>query len=111
MAMSHKYLQKSMGNILISVVILVFLFHLNQLSGKDLLIFGLFFETQNQPMLTHTDNKFHFAIDYPNNWEKSVKLNNTSAQQVNLEGISQGMYLYEIWEEGERKAGGMLQMK
>jgi len=76
MTMSHKYLQKSIRNILISVVILVFLFHLNQLSGKDLLIFGLFFETQNQPMLTHTDNKFHFAIDYPNNWEKSVKLNN-----------------------------------
>jgi uncharacterized repeat protein (TIGR01451 family) len=43
--------------------------------------------------------------------QKSVKLINTSVQQVNLEGISQGMYLYEIWEEGERKAGGMLQVK
>ena len=27
-------------------------------------------------MLKHTDNKFYFTIDYPTNWEKSVKLNN-----------------------------------
>jgi uncharacterized delta-60 repeat protein/uncharacterized repeat protein (TIGR01451 family) len=43
--------------------------------------------------------------------QRSVTLNNSSMQQVNLEGIHQGMYLYEIWGEGERKAGGLLQVK
>jgi len=76
MTIPHRYLQKSIGNILISVVILVFLFHLNQLAGKDLLIFGFFQKAQGQSMLTYTDNKFHFTIDYPINWEKSVKINN-----------------------------------
>jgi hypothetical protein len=76
MKIPHRYLQKSIGNILISVVILVFLFHINQLEGKDLLNLGFFHEAQGQSMLTYTDNKFHFAIDYPINWEKSVKLNN-----------------------------------
>lgn len=76
MTIPHRYLQKSFGNILISVVILVFLVHINQLAGKDLLIFGFFHETQSQSMLTHTDNKFHYTIDYPINWEKSVKLSN-----------------------------------
>ena len=76
MTTPYRYLQKSVGNILISAIIIVFLFHMNQIGNKDLLIFGLFFETQSQPMLTHTDNKFHFTIDYPSNWEKSVKLNN-----------------------------------
>jgi hypothetical protein len=76
MTIPHSYLQKSIGKILISGVILVFLFHINQLAGKDLLYFGFFHEVQGQSMLTHTDNKFHFTIDYPINWEKSVKLNN-----------------------------------
>jgi hypothetical protein len=76
MKIPHGYLQKSFGNILISMVILVFLFHINQLAGKDLLNLGFFHEAQGQSMLTYTDNKFHFAIDYPINWEKSVKLNN-----------------------------------
>jgi uncharacterized delta-60 repeat protein/uncharacterized repeat protein (TIGR01451 family) len=43
--------------------------------------------------------------------QKSVMLSNSAVQQVNLEGIPQGMYLYEIREEGERKAGGLLQVK
>lgn len=76
MTIPHSYLQKSIGKILISVVILVFLFHINQLSGKDLLNFGFFHKVQGQSMLTYTDNKFHYTIDYPINWEKSVKLNN-----------------------------------
>ncbi len=76
MTIPHRYLQKSMGNVLISVVILMFLFHINHLAGKDLLIFGFFHETQSQSMLSHTDNKFYYTIDYPINWEKSVKLNN-----------------------------------
>ena len=69
MTIPHRYLQNSIGNILISVAVLVFLFHMNQLTGKDLLIFGLF-ETQSQSMLTHMDTKFHFTIDYPINWGK-----------------------------------------
>jgi hypothetical protein len=76
MTKPHSYLQKSIGKILISGVILVFLFHINQFAGKDLLYFGFFHEVQGQSMLTYTDNKFHFIIDYPINWEKSVKLNN-----------------------------------
>lgn len=74
--MPHGYLQKSIGKVLISMVILVFLLHMNQLASKDLLTFGFFHESQSQSMLTHTDNKFHFTIDHPANWEKSVKLNN-----------------------------------
>ena len=76
MIIPHRYLQKSIGNILISVVILVFLFNIYQLAAKDLLILGFFHEAQGQSMLTYTDNKFHFTIDYPINWEKSVKINN-----------------------------------
>ena len=76
MTIPHSYLQKSIGKILISGVILVFLIHINQLVGKDFLYFSFFHEVQGQSMLTYTDNKFHFSIDYPINWEKSVKLNN-----------------------------------
>jgi hypothetical protein len=76
MTIPHSYLQKSIGKILISVVILVCLFHINQVAGKDLLNFDFFHEVQGQSMLTYTDNKFHFKIDYPINWEKSVKINN-----------------------------------
>lgn len=43
--------------------------------------------------------------------QKSIHLTNNTIQQVSLEGVRQGMYLYEIWEEGERKSGGMLQVK
>jgi hypothetical protein len=41
--------------------------------------------------------------------QKSVTLS-SSVQQVNLEGLSEGMYLYEVWQNGERKAGGKLQI-
>lgn len=37
---------------------------------------GLFHESQTQAMFTYSDSKFHYEIKYPNNWEKSVKLNN-----------------------------------
>jgi uncharacterized delta-60 repeat protein/uncharacterized repeat protein (TIGR01451 family) len=60
--------------------------------------------------------------DYGNNMEmrvyslvgvlsKSVMLSNTAQQQVTLEGMPQGLYFYEIWQEGERKAGGKLQIR
>ncbi len=76
MTIPHSYLQKSIGKILFSMVILVFFLHMNQLPSNDLLTFGFFHESQSQSMLKHTDNKFYFTIDYPTNWEKSVKLNN-----------------------------------
>ena len=38
--------------------------------------FGFFHEGESQTMLTYTDNKNHYEIKYPNNWERSVKLNN-----------------------------------
>jgi uncharacterized delta-60 repeat protein/uncharacterized repeat protein (TIGR01451 family) len=39
--------------------------------------------------------------------QKSVPLS-SAIQQVSLEGLGQGMYLYEVWQNGERKAGGKL---
>jgi|GEM_PF-2065182 len=42
--------------------------------------------------------------------QKTIKLSNTSKQQVSLEGIRQGMYLYEIWKDGERNSVGTLQI-
>ena len=41
--------------------------------------------------------------------QRSVPLS-SAIQQVSLEGLSQGMYLYEVWQNGERKAGGKLQI-
>jgi uncharacterized delta-60 repeat protein/uncharacterized repeat protein (TIGR01451 family) len=40
--------------------------------------------------------------------QKSVRLNNATKQEVNLEGIKEGMYLYEILMDGERTSGGLL---
>jgi hypothetical protein len=76
MTIPNKYLQKSIGKILIPMVFLTFLFYINPFDNKDHLILGFFHESQSQSMLTHTDSKFHYKIDYPTNWEKSVKLNN-----------------------------------
>jgi uncharacterized delta-60 repeat protein/uncharacterized repeat protein (TIGR01451 family) len=42
--------------------------------------------------------------------QQSVSLSST-IQEVNIEGLSQGMYLYEIWQDGERKSGGKLQIR
>ena len=37
---------------------------------------GLFFDDQKAPMLTYENNEFKFKINYPDNWERSVKINN-----------------------------------
>lgn len=76
MTVLHRCLQISIGKILISMVLIAFMFHINQLVNKDLFILGFFHESQSQSMLTYTDNKFYFTINYPANWEKSVKINN-----------------------------------
>ena len=44
--------------------------------SNNSVVFGSFFGGESQTMLTYTDNKHHFEIKYPNNWERSVKLNN-----------------------------------
>ncbi len=37
---------------------------------------GLFHDKQTQTMLSYQNNEFDFKIDYPGNWERSVKINN-----------------------------------
>lgn len=37
---------------------------------------GLFHDKQKQTMLSYQNNEFDFKIDYPGNWERSVKINN-----------------------------------
>jgi hypothetical protein len=77
MTVPERSIQKSTGIILIYIVIAVFMFHINnQLVTNGIFVFGFFHESQSQSMLTHTDNKFYFTVNYPSNWEKSVKLNN-----------------------------------
>jgi uncharacterized delta-60 repeat protein/uncharacterized repeat protein (TIGR01451 family) len=41
--------------------------------------------------------------------QKSVPLS-SAIQEVSLDGLNQGMYIYEVWQNGERKAGGKLQV-
>ena len=43
--------------------------------------------------------------------QKTVVLTNAAKQEVNLERIHQGIYLYEIWQDGERKSVGKLQIR
>jgi uncharacterized delta-60 repeat protein/uncharacterized repeat protein (TIGR01451 family) len=43
--------------------------------------------------------------------QKTVLLPQARENQLNLHGLIQGVYLYELWESGMRKAGGMFQMK
>ncbi|HEY8402551.1 MAG TPA: T9SS type A sorting domain-containing protein [Cytophagaceae bacterium] len=43
--------------------------------------------------------------------EKTIKLNGSTMQQVNLGDLNEGMYLYEIREEGQRKAGGLVEIR
>lgn len=62
------------NSFLITTSILVL--HLAILPTHQNVAFSFFHESQTQAMLTYTDNKFHFEVKYPNNWEKSVKLNN-----------------------------------
>ena len=37
---------------------------------------GLFHDKQEQTMLSYQNSEFDFKIDYPGNWERSVKINN-----------------------------------
>jgi hypothetical protein len=59
-------------SVLTALIFPILLLELNNNS----LVFGSFFGGDSQTFLTYTDNKHHFEIKYPNNWERSVKLNN-----------------------------------
>jgi PsbP-like protein len=59
-----------------SSLLALFLFQLLYLTINNSMVLGFFHESQSQTMLTYTDNKNNFEISYPNNWERSVKLNN-----------------------------------
>lgn len=59
-----------------SSLLALFLFQLLYLTVNNSIVLGFFHESQSQTMLTYTDNKNNFEINYPNNWERSVKLNN-----------------------------------
>lgn len=45
-------------------------------NNNNPVVFGSLFGGESLTMLTYTDNKHNFEIQYPNNWERSVKLNN-----------------------------------
>jgi len=70
----YKYRIKILFAIIISLLLIQIL-STNIKNNREVL--GLFFfDEQKQPMLTYENNDFKFKINYPNNWEKSVKLNN-----------------------------------
>jgi hypothetical protein len=70
----YKYRIKILFAIIISILLIQIL-STNINNNREVL--GLFFfDEQKQPMLTYENNDFKFKINYPNNWEKSVKLNN-----------------------------------
>lgn len=58
------------------IISTLLLLSFTQTSPHQGVAFSFFHDSQTQAMLTYTDNKFHYEIKYPNNWEKSVKLNN-----------------------------------
>ena len=64
-------------NIPILITISILIIQINQLvvdnNSKAL---GLFHDKQQQTMLSYQNNEFDFKIDYPGNWERSVKINN-----------------------------------
>jgi hypothetical protein len=59
------------------VTVSILLIQINYLiNNNNLEAMGSFFSEQKQPMLTYQNNDFNFKIDYPSNWERSVKINN-----------------------------------
>ncbi|KAA2279853.1 PsbP-related protein [Candidatus Nitrosocosmicus agrestis] len=57
------------------IITSIFVLYFTILPAHQNVAFSFFHESQTQAMLTYTDNKFHYEVKYPNNWEKSVKLN------------------------------------
>ena len=72
--LNYKYRIKILFAIIISILLIQIL---STNINNNRVVLGLFFfDDQKQPMLTYENNDFKFKINYPNNWEKSVKLNN-----------------------------------
>jgi hypothetical protein len=69
----YKYGQKALLSATISTL-LVILCNTSINNNQD--ASGFFFNDQKAPMLTYENNEFKFKIGYPDNWERSVKLNN-----------------------------------
>jgi hypothetical protein len=64
------------NKVIISIAISTLLVILGQTSNNTPEALGLFFDDQKAPMLTYENNEFKFKISYPDNWERSVKINN-----------------------------------
>jgi len=62
--------------ILLSITITTLLIILIHTSYNTPEVLGFFFNDQKAPMLTYENNEFKFKISYPDNWERSVKINN-----------------------------------
>ncbi len=62
--------------ILLSITITTLLIILIHTSNNTPEALGFFFNDQKAPMLTYENNEFKFKISYPDNWERSVKINN-----------------------------------
>ena len=61
--------------VIIASVLLVQINYTTNNNNRDVLG-QFFFNDQKQPMLTYENIDLKFKINYPNNWEKSVKINN-----------------------------------
>jgi hypothetical protein len=62
--------------ILLSITITTLLIILSHTSNNTPEALGFFFNDQKAPMLTYENNEFKFKISYPDNWERSAKINN-----------------------------------
>jgi hypothetical protein len=64
-------------NIPFSIAMSILIIQINQIVIDDNSeALGLFHDKQKQTMLPYQNNEFDFKIDYPGNWERSVKINN-----------------------------------
>jgi hypothetical protein len=68
----YRYGHKILLLITISTLLVIFLHASN--NTPDAL--GFFHSGQKASMLTYENNEFKFKISYPDNWERSVKINN-----------------------------------
>ena len=64
-------------NIPFLIAISILIIQINQIViGNNSEALGLFHDRQTQTMLSYQNNEFDFKVDYPGNWERSVKINN-----------------------------------
>ncbi len=64
-------------NIPFVIAISILIIQINQIAiDNNSEALGLFHDKQKQTMLSYENNEFDFKIDYPGDWERSVKINN-----------------------------------